>query len=130
MGRHIYANAVGSSEDSGNWVHKFWLGVQNSSVEPYLQEFEETIYTAELSVDDESKIAKQVAEFKKEFRLKFSRTYASLLKEIDGGYDIKDEPPRDQMDLASKISLGEHLLATIKNMKKANVSYQTLDIEV
>lgn len=126
MGRSIYADEVGSNEDD-TWVHKFWVAVQPSDVSDYLDVYEPQQLLADLSVDYEADIKNKVTELKKEFKKVFDLNYDSY--EPENSVAKIDEKERDRQKLASRINLGEHLLATIENMKAAGISEQQLTIE-
>src|SRR5579885_3878675 len=131
MGASIYGNEVGSTEDKKDqWVHKFWLGIQDSDVSDYL----ETQYLlADLYVEDEADIQEKVAELKAEFKKTYRIEYDSFIDSDELNKSAYKTPKRKTLlakqQLASRIALGENLLKTIANMKTAGISEQQLTIE-
>ncbi len=131
MGASIYGNEVGSTEDKKDqWVHKFWLGIQDSDVSDYL----ETQYLlADLYVEDEADIQEKVAELKAEFKKTYRIEYDSFIDSDELNKSAYKTPKSKTLlakqQLASRIALGENLLKTIANMKTAGISEQQLTIE-
>lgn len=128
MGRSIYADEVGSTEDKNNqWVHKFWFAVQDSDISEYLHMYEPSCFLADLSTENEADIKEKVDELKAEFEKQYSMTYEAFSESVNGGYSTEDN--HQKLELASRIDLGENLLKTIENMKTAGISDQQLTIE-
>lgn len=129
MGRYLTATEIGSTLGYKN-VHKFWFAIQDSTVEDYLSEYEPPYMLADLDVSQEAEITERMHELEKEFRDTFGYPVERLMRGIEGGYAIDKEPPRDQIQLAARIDLGRNLLSTIKQMKLAGVTEQTLEVEL
>jgi hypothetical protein len=126
MGRYIYADTVGSSKDKDDpYVYKFWFAVQPSDVSDYLEVYEAHNYAADLSIEDEAAISKKVAELKEKFEKKYGTSYENFMEDAVTEHTM----PMPAGKLASRINLGEHLLATIANMKAAGIDEQILTIE-
>lgn len=133
MGRSIYADEVGSNADD-TWVHKFWVAVQPSDVDDYLNSYEPGYLLAMLSTEDEANIKAKMDELKDEFATQYSIGYDEFLRsnelnEFADPLTDEDKLLHGKQLLASRINLGEHLLATIENMKKRGIDRQELTIE-
>lgn len=133
MGRSIYADEVGSNKGDA-WVHKFWVAVQPRDVSDYLETYEPQELLTNLSVDHEADIKAKVAELKAEFKKTYDIEYDSFMNsdELNAFADYKTPESKvlhAKQALAARINLGEHLLATIENMKSAGVDSQQLTIE-
>ena len=128
MGRRIYADEIGLDKDD-TFVHKFWFGVQSSDVDPYLEAYQPEWLLAELGVEDEAKIKKQVTGFKTQFKKDFGFTYAEYMKGEEVNKFAENSSETERQLAASRINLGVHLLETIKNMKVAGIDWQQLTIE-
>lgn len=135
MGRHIYADVIGSAGDRDEmWVHKFWVGVQPSEVGDYLDAYEPDWLLATLEVGQETAIRDKVAELEVEFADKYGVGYGPYMKtdEMNTCPDLTTDEGKTvqaKQKLAARINLGEHLLATIGNMKKVGLDSQELTIE-
>lgn len=133
MGRSIYADEVGSAAHD-TWVHKFWFGVQPSDVSDYLEAYEPGYLLASLEVEQEEDIIDKVAQLEVEFADKYGMGYGEYMKtdELNAIADITTDEGKavqGKQELAARINLGEHLLATIANMKQQGITEQELTIE-
>lgn len=128
MGRSIYADEVGS-EKGNAWVHKFWVGVQDSDVSEYLDAWQPSYLLADLNVADEADIKTTMLEVKQRFKTLFGLSYKKYMAGDEPNQYAESQAVRSRQQLASTINLGEHLLATIRNMKTAGIEEQQLTIE-
>jgi hypothetical protein len=125
MGRYIYADQVGVTTGD-EFVHQFWFGL-SSNVSDYLDTYKNgpDFLLANLSIDQEAAITAKVAELEEQFEKKYGTSYERFREEAVAEHTMYPTAGK----LANRINLGEHLLATIANMKAAGIRQQQLTID-
>jgi hypothetical protein len=68
-------------------------------------------------------------ELKQRFKALFGLSYKKYMAGDEPNQATENQAIRSRQQLASNINLGDHLLATIRNMKKAGIEEQQLTIE-